>query len=187
MRRFAIGITGASGVIYGVRLLEALRRTEGVETHLVLTDGAKKTLGFETDLTPEDVEALAHRVHRVDDLGAPLASGSFPVEAMAVVPCSMKTLSSIARSYGDNLLTRAADVTLKEGRTLVLCPRETPLHKGHLKLLWEAADLGARIVPPMVAFYPRPRTVEEIVDQTVGKILDQLGVEHALFRRWEGK
>jgi len=186
MRRIVIGMSGASGAIYGVRLLEALGQTAGVETHLVLSEGARATLAAETDLTPADVERLAHRVHDPANLAAPIASGSFPVEAMAVVPCSMKTLSAITRSYGDNLLVRAADVTLKEGRPLVLCPRETPLHKGHLKLLWEAADLGARIVPPMVAFYPRPQSIAEVVDHTVGKILDQLGIPHELFRRWGG-
>jgi 4-hydroxy-3-polyprenylbenzoate decarboxylase len=186
MKRIVVGITGASGSAYGIRLLEVLKSTPGVETHLVLTTAGRKTLSLESDFTPEEVEALADFCHDPEDLAAPLSSGSFKVEAMVVVPCSMKSLSAIVNSYGADLLARAADVTLKEGRKLILCPRETPLHKGHLKLMLSAAELGAVILPPMVAFYHRPKSVEEIVDHTVGRILDTLGVDSDLFKRWGG-
>ena len=184
MRRIVVGITGASGVIYGIRLLEALRNFGDFETHLVLSEAARVTLPFETDRTAADVEALAHRAHDPKDLAAPLASGSFRTAGMAVVPCSIKTLSAIAHSFNDNLLVRAADVTLKEGRRLVVAPRETPLHRGHLELLLRVAKLGAIILPPVPAFYYRPRTIEELIDHTVGKLLDALGVDHDLFPRW---
>jgi 4-hydroxy-3-polyprenylbenzoate decarboxylase len=186
MKRILVGITGTSGVAYGVRLLDALRQTPEVETHLIVSAGGRRTLALETDQTPSDLEALADRVHDAGDLAAGPASGSFVTHAMAVVPCSMKTLSAITHSYADNLLVRAADVTLKEGRRLVLVPSETPLHAGHLELLLRAARLGAVVLPPMVAFYHRPKSIQEVIDHTVGKILDALGVEHALFRRWEG-
>lgn len=186
MRTIVIGMSGASGVIHCVRLLETLRDTPDVETHLILTEGARKTLALETDFTAEQVEALADRVHAPDDLAAPVASGSFLTDGMAVVPCSMKTLSAIAHSYTENLLVRAADVVLKERRPLVLSPRETPLHKGHLKNMLAAAELGAVLLPPMTAFYHRPATLDEVVDQTVGRILDALGVDNDLVRRWEG-
>jgi 4-hydroxy-3-polyprenylbenzoate decarboxylase len=186
MRRIVVGITGASGAVYGVRLLEVLRQAEGIETHLILSDAARTTLPLETDRRVEDVEALAHRAHDASDLSSPLASGSFRTGGMAIAPCSMKTLSAVANSFGDNLIARAADVTLKEGRRLVLVPRETPLHKGHLQLLLRAAELGATILPPAPAFYHRPKTIQELVDQTVGKLLDALGVDHELFRRWGG-
>jgi len=184
MKRFVIGLSGASGVIYGVRLLEVLRTLSDVETHLILSRGARTTLGLETAWSTTAVEALASASYAPEDLSAPPASGSFRTDGMAVVPCSMKSLSAIAHSYGAELLVRAADVTLKEGRRLVLVPRETPLHRGHLRCLLEAAELGAVIVPPLVAFYHQPSSVAEIIDQTVGKVLDQLGVEHDLFRRW---
>jgi len=186
MRRIVVGITGSSGVIYGIRLLEVLRPVEGIETHLVLSEAARVTLAVETDRTVSEVEALAHRIHDVRDLAAPLASGSFRTAGMAIAPCSMKTLSAVAHSFGDNLIARAADVTLKEGRRLVLVPRETPLHRGHLQLLLRAAELGATILPPVPAFYHRPKTLEEIVDHTVGKLLDALEVDHELFQRWQG-
>jgi 4-hydroxy-3-polyprenylbenzoate decarboxylase len=184
MRRIVVGISGASGSIYGVRLLEALRPMEDVETHLVLTCGAVRTLELETDRTRSEVEALADEVYDVEDIAAPIASGSYPVEAMVVVPCSIKTLSAISSSYADNLLTRAADVALKEGRKLVLCVRETPLHKGHIKLMLAAAELGAAIVPPMVALYHKPATVDEVIDHGVGRILDTLNIMHQLYKRW---
>jgi len=184
VRRIVVGITGASGVGYGVRLLEALREAPGVESHLVMTAAAGKILALETDRSPAEVEGLAHHTHPIDDLTAPVARGSFPAAGMAVVPCSIKALSAIVHSYAENLLARAADVTLRERRTLVLVPWESPLHKGHLDLLYRAADLGAVVLPPMVAFYHRPRTVAEVVDQTVGKVLDALGVAHHLFARW---
>lgn len=184
-KRIVVGLSGATGAVYGIRLLEVLRDS-GAETHLVLTDPGRRNIELETERSVEDVLSLASRVHEIGNIAASIASGSFPTDGMAVCPCSMKTLSGIVNSYNENLLNRAADVTLKERRRLVLVPRETPLHKGHLDLLTRAADLGALILPPMVAFYHRPKTVEEIVDQTVGKVLDALGVEHTLFRRWEG-
>ncbi|RLA83240.1 MAG: 3-octaprenyl-4-hydroxybenzoate carboxy-lyase, partial [Deltaproteobacteria bacterium] len=171
MGRIIVGITGASGVIYGVRLLEVLRDLK-VEAHLILTEAARKNIQIETSLTVEDVKGLAHKVHDVKDLAAPVSSGSFVTSGMVVAPCSIKTLSAIAHSYNDNLLVRAADVTLKERRRLVLLVRETPLHLGHLELMAQVARLGGVIMPPVPAFYHRPRSVEEIVDQTVGKVLD---------------
>ena len=186
MNRYVIGITGASGVIYGVRLLQALHQLPEVETHLILSQHARETLAMETPWTPAAVEELADFCHSPDDLAAAPASGSFRTSGMAVAPCSMKSLSAIANSYNADLLARAADVTLKERRKLVLVPRETPLHRGHLELMLRTAKLGAVLLPPLVAFYHRPGSVEEIIDQTVGKVLDQLGVEHELFRRWAG-
>ena len=184
MKRYAIGITGASGVIYGVRLLQVLRDVPGVETHLVLSRNALRTLARESEWSPEEVEELADASHTPEDVAAPLASGSFTTDGMAVAPCSVRALSAIAHSYNADLLPRAADVTLKEARPLVLVPRETPLHRGHLKLMLRAAELGAVILPPVVAFYHHPENLAQVVDQTVGKVLDQLGVEHRLFRRW---
>lgn len=184
-RRLVVGLSGATGAIYGVRLLQVLAGTD-IETHLVLTDPGRRNIELETDWKVADVLRLATQVHDVGNIAASIASGSFLTMGMAVVPCSMKTLSGIVHSYNENLLNRAADVTLKERRRLVLLPRETPLHKGHLELMLKAADLGAMILPPMVAWYHRPATVQEIVDQTVGKVLDAFGVEHDLFRRWEG-
>jgi flavin prenyltransferase len=184
-KRIVVGISGATGAIYGVRLLQELAAAD-VETHLVLTNPGRRNIELETDWKVAEVEKLATRLHDIENIGATIASGSFLTDGMAVVPCSIKTLSGIVNSYNENLLHRAADVTLKEGRRLVLCPRETPLHKGHLDLLHRAADLGAMILPPMVAFYHRPKTLEEIIDQTVGKVLDALRVENRLFRRWEG-
>jgi len=183
--RLVVGITGASGVIYGIELLRALRRA-GVETHLVMTDAAKKTIELETPFRPEDVGGLAYRVHDIGDHAAPIASGSFLTHGMAVVPCTIKTLSAIVHSYNENLLVRAADVCLKEGRKLVLAVRETPLHLGHLRLMCQAAELGAVLLPPMPGFYHKPSSVEEIVLHIVGKIMDQFCLPHDLFRRWQG-
>jgi 4-hydroxy-3-polyprenylbenzoate decarboxylase len=187
-RRVVVGVSGASGVIHAIRLLEVLRTVDDVETHLVLTNAAKRTIQLETAWSVAEVEGLADHSHRVNDVAAAIASGSFSTSAMVVVPCSMKTLSGIANSYADNLLIRAAEVTLKERRRLVLVPRETPLHLGHLRLLVRVAELGAVVLPPMPAFYHLPRSVDEIVDQTVGRILDLIGVELAedLVRRWTG-
>lgn len=184
-KRIVVGISGATGPQYGVRLLQVLAEV-GVETHLVLSKASRRNLALESDWTPEQVEALAHRSYDPEDVGAAIASGSFLTDGMVVAPCSVKTTSAIANSYTENLLVRAADVTLKERRNLVLLFRETPLHKGHLDLLRRCADLGAVILPPMVAFYHHPKTVQEIIDQTVGKVLDTLGIEHKLFRRWAG-
>ena len=188
MKRVVVGISGASGVIFGIRLLEVLRGVDDVEVHLVISNAGKRTIGLETGLSVEEVEALADRVYRVGDIAAAVASGSFTTSAMVVVPCSMKTLSGIANSYADNLLIRAAEVALKDRRRLVLVPRETPLHLGHLRLLVRVAEMGAVVMPPVPAFYHRPETVEEIVDQTVNRILDLLDIEleDDLFKRWEG-
>lgn len=181
--RIVVGITGSSGPIYGIRTLQVLREAK-VETHLVITEGARRTIAAETGWRVEEVEALATAVYDNADLAAPISSGSFPTDGMVVVPCSMKTLAAIAYSMSQDLVARAADVTLKEGRRLILVPRETPLHLGHLRNMVRAAEIGAVILPPIPAFYHGPRTVEEIIDQTVGKILDQLNIPHALYRRW---
>jgi 4-hydroxy-3-polyprenylbenzoate decarboxylase len=178
-----IGITGASGALYGMRTLRLLRG-KGFETHLVISKAGKTIIELETDCTANDAEALASHAYDVDNLAAPIASGSFLTDGMIIAPCTMKTLSAVANSYASNLIERAADVTLKEGRKLVLVVRETPLHKGHLRLMTLAADLGACILPPIPAFYHKPATIDDLVDQTVGKILDQLGIEHDLFKRW---
>ncbi|GAA5143520.1 flavin prenyltransferase UbiX [Nocardioides marinquilinus] len=179
-----VGITGGSGSIYGVRLLERLREL-AVETHLVVTQPGLLTLSQETDWTADQLRDLASEVHPVRNVGASIASGSFRTRGMVVVPCSIKTLSGIAHSYADNLLVRAADVTLKERRPLVLVVRETPLHLGHLRLMTTAAEIGATILPPAPAMYTRPRTVDDIVDHTVGRVLDQLGLDVEM-PRWAG-
>ena len=181
-----VGISGASGVIYGIRLLQALRESPGVETHLVLSVTGKLNIRLETGFKVSEVEALAAQVHDDRNLAASISSGSFRSDAMVVAPCSMKSLSGIVNSYSDTLLTRAADVTLKDRRPLILVPRETPLHLGHCKLLYEAAQLGAIIAPPMPAFYNKPTSVQDIVDHTVGRLLDLLGLESGLVRRWGG-
>ena len=188
MKCIIIGISGATGAIYGIRLLEVLRAVAGVETHLVLTSAARRTIALETEHTVEEVEALAGEVHRAGNIAASISSGSFRAAAMIVAPCSMKTLSGIVTSYSDNLLLRAADVILKERRPLVLLVRETPLHLGHLRLLVQAAEMGAVILPPVPAFYHRPTTLEAVVDQTVNRTLDLLGIEldEDLFPRWRG-
>jgi len=187
-RRIVVGVSGASGVIHAIRLLEVVHDLAGVETHLVLSNAAKRTIALETSWTVAEVEGLADHSYRNGDIGATIASGSFVTAGMVVVPCSMKTLSGIANSYADNLLIRAAEVTLKERRRLVLVPRETPLHLGHLRLLVQVAEIGAVVMPPMPAFYHRPRSVEDVVDQTVNRILDVLDIEldEDLFRRWGG-
>jgi polyprenyl P-hydroxybenzoate/phenylacrylic acid decarboxylase-like protein len=181
--RIVVGVAGSSSPIYGIRTLEALREA-GVETHLVVSDGARRTIPLETRFTVQEVESLATVVHGNHDLAASISSGSFPTDGMIVAPCSMKTLAAIAHSFSQDLLARAADVTLKERRKLVLVPRETPLHLGHLRNMVQATELGAVILPPVPAFYHAPATVDDLIDQTVGKILDQFHVEHALFRRW---
>lgn len=184
MRRIVIGISGASGSLYGYRALEALARA-GVESHLVMSDQARRTIELETGMSARDFEALASVVHRDGDLAASIASGSFVTEGMLVMPCSIKSASAIAHSFNQNLLVRAADVCLKERRKLVLAVRETPLHLGHLRMLTQLAEMGAVILPPMVALYARPRSVDDVVAHTVGKALDLFGIEHALFTRWE--
>jgi flavin prenyltransferase len=184
VQRLIVGITGASGAIYGIRLLEALRGRDGIETHLVLTKPAERTIVQETDYSVADVRGMASVVHAVNDIGASIASGSFRTAGMAVAPCSIHTVSAIAACTVDNLLLRAADVSLKEGRTLVLLVRETPLHTGHLRGMLAAAQAGAVIMPPVPAFYHRPRTLDEVVNHTVGRVLDRFGVPHDLSPRW---
>lgn len=185
MRRLIIGISGASGIVYGIRTLQVLRDIPDIEAHLVLSPSAKRTILEETDWDVPAVEALADVVHSYRDIGAAIASGSFQTSGMLVAPCSIKSLSGIVNSYGDNLLTRAADVCLKERRRLVLLVRETPLHLGHIELLGQAARYGAVLLPPMPAFYNRPKTLDDIVDHTVGKALDQFDIPHRLFKRWK--
>jgi len=181
-----VAITGASGVIYGVELLRALKDL-GQTTHLILSEAAGVNMAIETDYSLDEVKALADVVYPNKDVGAAVASGSFRTRGMIVAPCTIKTLSAIANSFTYNLIVRAADVTLKERRTLVLMVRETPLHKGHLELMSRAADCGAVILPPMPAFYHRPASIMDIVHQSIGKALDQVGIEHDLFRRWAGR
>ena len=184
--RLIVAITGSSGAIYGVRLLEALRAARKAEVHLVISKAGRLTLALETGRKVRDVEKLAQHVHRDEDLAASIASGSFKTSGMIVAPCSMKTLSGIVHSYADNLVVRAADVVLKERRKLVLMPRETPLHVGHCRLLLQAAEMGAIIAPPMPAFYNAPRTLEDAVDHSVGRVLDLFDIDSALVRRWKG-
>ena len=181
--RVVVGISGASGIAYGIRALELLRQV-GAETHLVLTRAARATLAEETGMRAAGVRALADHAHGEHDLGAAIASGSFPTDGMIVAPCSVKTLSAIATSFDDNLLVRAADVTLKERRPLVLLVRETPLHAGHLRLMAQATEAGATIMPPVPAFYTHPASVDELVTQTVGRVLDQLRIPHPSTARW---
>ena len=184
--RLIVAISGASGVIYGVRLLEALQALDDIETHLVLSKAGKLNIALETDWQVRDVEALADVVHDNRNLAAAIASGSFLTGGMVIVPCSMKTLSGVVHSFADDLLVRAADVVLKERRRLVLVPREAPLHLGHLRMLTAAAELGAVILPPMPAFYTGPRSVDDIVNHTVGRILDLFDIDSELVKRWLG-
>jgi 4-hydroxy-3-polyprenylbenzoate decarboxylase len=186
--RLVVGISGASGVIYGIRLLEILAAESTVETHLVMSPAARQTIQLETDRDPRDVEALADHRYRFGDIAASLSSGSFPIDAMAVVPCSMGTLSAIALSASDNLLERAADVTLKERRRLVIAPREAPLHLGHLRLMVQLTEMGAVICPPSPGFYTRPTTMEQLIDHTVSRLLDVIGIKlrEPLSPRWTG-
>ena len=184
-RRLVVGITGASGVILGIRLLEALRTLE-IEAHLVVSPAARVTIAQETDWKVSEVLALAEVVYKHADLGAAIASGSFATLGMVVIPCSIKTLSAIANSYSGDLIARTADVTLKEGRLLLLVLRETPLHRGHIRLMSLAAEAGAIIFPPVPAFYTRPQTIEDVVDNTVGRVLARLGIENDWYKEWTG-
>jgi flavin prenyltransferase len=188
MRRIVVGMSGASGVQYGIRLLEVLREVPGVETHFVMTQAAGQTIALETDTTARAVAALADVRYKINDIAAALSSGSFLFESMIVIPCSMKTAAAIAWGFDDNLLTRAADVTLKERRRLVVCARETPLHLGHLRTLAQLADIGAIVAPLMPAFYSRPKTVEDIVDHQIGRLMDLLHIEppEGMLTRWRG-
>jgi 4-hydroxy-3-polyprenylbenzoate decarboxylase len=185
-KRLVVGISGASGVILGIRLLEVMRAVPDWETHLILSPAARITIAQETDWRVSDVEALATHVYDHRDLGAALASGSFATAGMVIIPCSIKTLSAVANCYAEDLMARAADVTLKEGRPLVLVLRETPLHLGHVRLMEVAAELGAVLFPPVPAFYARPQTVDDIINGTVGRVLARLGIENELYYRWEG-
>ena len=184
MKRLIVGLSGASGSIYGVRLLQVLREQKEIETHLVLSKPAERTIVEETNFKVEEVKALATVVHQIQNIGASIASGSFKTEGMVVMPCSIRTISAIAHCISDNLLTRAADVILKERRRLVLVVRESPLHVGHLKNLLAAAEMGAVIVPPVPAFYALPKTLDDVIDHTVGRVLDLFGIEHNLVKRW---
>ena len=181
-----VGMSGASGVIYGIRLLEALKAEKGIETHLVMSDSAKMNISLETDWSANDVKKLADHVHSNKDIAANIASGSFQTAGMVVAPCAIKTLSAIANSYADSLIVRAADVTLKECRRLVLVPRETPLHTGHCELLYKASQIGAIIAPPMPAHYIKPQSIDDLVNHHVGRVLDLFKIDSSLVRRWQG-
>jgi len=188
MKRLIIGITGASGVIYGIRFLGVLQKLPDVETHLIISTAGAQTIGLETDYTANQVAALADKDYRINDIAAAISSGSFKTDGMVVLPCSMKTLAGIAHSFSDNLIMRAADVVLKDRRRLVIVPRETPLHLGHLRLMTQIVEMGGIIAPPMPAFYHRPETIDDIVNQTVNRVLDLLEIEleQDLFIRWQG-
>jgi 4-hydroxy-3-polyprenylbenzoate decarboxylase len=185
-RRIVVGITGASGVIYGIRLLEILRGIPGVESHLIISGPGKRTIAEETDYAIRDVEALAHRHYDDKDIGASLASGSFQTEGMVIAPCSVKTASAVAYCRADTLISRAADVTLKEGRPLILLVREAPLHVGHLRCLLALAEMGAVILPPMPAFYHRPKQIDDLIAHTLARVLDRLRLPHRLVEEWRG-
>ena len=186
MKRLIVAITGASGARYGVRLLELLRATEGIETHLMISDAAALNLHHELDVKRKDIEALAHHVHSVRDIGACVASGSFRADGMVIAPCSMKTLAAVAHGMCDNLITRAADVTLKERRRLVLLVRETPFNLAHLRNMTAVTEMGGIIFPPLPALYQRPKTIDEMIDHTVGRVMEMLGLEQSLAPEWNG-
>lgn len=183
--KIIVGISGATGAIYGIRTLEALSGLN-IESHLVVSDAGKRTIELESGYNLGDVEKLATKVHPIDDIAASISSGSFEMDGMIIAPCSIKSLSAIANSFNANLLIRAADVALKERRKLVLMVRETPLHLGHLRLMTTVAEMGGILLPPMPAYYNFPKTIDDIIDQTVGKALDQFGLRHNLFKRWQG-
>ncbi|MBI5967112.1 MAG: UbiX family flavin prenyltransferase [Deltaproteobacteria bacterium] len=183
MKPLIIAMTGATGAIYGIRLLQVLRE-KSMEVHLVMSAWAEKTISLETNYAIEEVRKLAKKCYAVDDLSAPISSGSFPTEGMVIIPCSMKTLAGIAHGISENLILRAADVMLKERRKLILVPRESPLSLIHLRNMTLAAEAGAVLLPPMAAFYFKPQSIADLIDHLVGKVLDLLGVEHHLFPRW---
>lgn len=185
-RRVIIAITGATGAVYGVRLLQHLQQLAGVETHLLMSDAAVLTLHQETGLQRREVEALAHVVHKVRDIGASIASGSFQSDGMVIAPCSMKTLAAVAHGLSDNLIARAADVVLKERRRLVLMVRETPFNLAHLRNMTAVTEMGGIIFPPLPSFYHKPQSIDEMVDHTVARVIDLFGIEHALAPRWAG-
>ena len=184
-RRLIIGVSGATGAIYGVRMLEILSKIEDIETHLVLSKAGKMTIQVETPYSVKDVEAMADVVHDINNVGASISSGSFRTQGMVIAPCSMKSMGAIAHSLGGDLLVRAADVVLKERKNLVLVVRETPLHLGHLEAMASLARMGAVIFPPVPAFYHRPKTLDDIINQTVTRILDQFDIDVSLFHRWD--
>ena len=181
-----VGITGASGAVYGIRLLEALSSTKNIETHLIISEPAEAIIRYETSRSMADVKQLANFSYGISDFGAQIASGSFKTDGMIVAPCTVKTMSAMANSYSENLLIRAGDVTLKERRKLLLLVRETPLHLGHLRNMERLCEMGAIVMPPSPAFYHKPQTIQDIVDHTVAKMLDLFGIEHTLFQRWSG-
>ncbi len=181
-----IGITGASGAIYGIRLLEVLSSVKNVETHLIVSEAAEAIIKYETGRSIEDLKELASFSYDIRDMAARISSGSFKTDGMIVAPCTVKTMSAIANSYSENLLVRAGDVTIKERRRLLLLVRETPLHIGHIRNMERLCEMGAIIMPPVPAFYYKPQTIQDIVDHTVGKMLDLFGIEHTLFQRWSG-
>lgn len=183
-KRIIVCISGATGVVYGIRLLEELHKRENVETHLIISEAGIKNIAIETERKIKDIYELADYHYSNSDLAASLSSGSFLTEAMVIMPCTIKTLSGIANSYNANLMTRAADVCLKEKRRLILGVRETPLHSGHLELMLKASSLGALILPPVPAFYHMPQNISDIINQTVGKVLDSINIDHNLFKRW---
>jgi 4-hydroxy-3-polyprenylbenzoate decarboxylase len=185
-KRLIIGISGASGAIFGIRLLQVLAQSDDIETHLVISPSARATIAQETDWKVSEVEKLARAVYNPQDIGASIASGSFRTLGMIVAPCSIKMLSAIANSYDADLLARAADVQLKEGRPLLLMVRETPLHLGHLRLMAQAAEHGAILMPPVPAFYNKPQTVDDIVNHLVGRALARVGIDNDLYREWLG-
>ena len=185
MKRIIVGISGASGAIYGIRMLEALKGR--AESHLIMSTTARDIIAMETSYEAAEIEKMASVVHEIDDLAAPISSGSFQTDGMVIIPCSVKTLSAIANCYNENLMTRAADVTLKERRRLVLVVRECPLHTGHLELMRRVSQTGGIVFPPVPAFYHQPKTLDDVISHSIGKILDLLGIEHTLFRRWEGR
>lgn len=185
-RRIVVAITGATGAIYGVRLLRQLRAVPGVETHLIVSDAAALTLQAEVGMQGRDVEALAHVVHKNREIGATIASGSFQSDGMVVAPCSMKTLAAVALGLSDNLIARAADVVLKERRRLVLMVRETPFNLAHLRNMTSVTEMGGIIFPPLPSFYHQPASIDEMVDHTVARVIDLFGIEHALAPRWAG-
>jgi len=188
VQRLIVGFSGATGVIYGIRLLDVLRSVNDIETHLIISNAAKRTIQLETSYTVNEVEALADRLYNFNDVAAAISSGSYQTMGMVVMPCAIKTLSGIANCYSDNLILRAADVVLKERRKLILTLRETPLHLGHLRLMVQVTEMGGIIVPPMPAFYHRPQTIDDIINQTVNRVLDVLEIQlpQDLFNRWAG-
>ncbi|MBN1218762.1 MAG: UbiX family flavin prenyltransferase [Anaerolineae bacterium] len=188
MKRLIVGLSGATGVIYGIRLLEVLREVNHIETHVIISSAAKRTIRLETDYALEQVEALADKPYHFNDIGAAISSGSYQTTGMVVIPCTVKTLSGIAHAYSDNLILRAADVVLKERRKLVLVFRETPLHLGHIRLMARVTEMGGIVMPPIPAFYHRPQSINDIIDQTINRVLDVLDIEleQDLFPRWQG-